>query len=192
MNEADIDLPQRSSDQAESSSSETSDDRLLTTRLPPIGPPQYHYSSAPPSSLESQSSRPPPASFAPSGAPYRQDVSVPSQPRTSWWRALLTATVPPPMSTPIPTDDGVLRRRIAATCAGMALGFVILALALGLRGAEPASSVPAVSAAVIIARAGLALGFLAFGHGLLRMSERFFMGRSSDAGIRGASPPNIR
>ncbi len=111
----------------------------------------------------------------------------------SWWKALLTATVPPPsvsMSMSIPTDDRVLGRRIGATCAGIALGFVILALGLGLRGAEPAY-VPTVSAALILARSFVALGFLAFGYGLLRMGERFFTGRSNDALARSADPQNL-
>jgi len=68
-----------------------------------------------------------------------------------------------------------MKRRIGATCAGMALGFVILALALGLRGAEPAYS-PTVSAALVIARAMVALGFLGFGYGMLQMAERLFTG----------------
>ena len=102
---------------------------------------------------------------------------MPPQPRTSWWKALLTATSPPPSNVvSVPTDERVVRRRIGATCAGMAIGFVILALALGLRGAEPAFS-PAVAAAMVVARAMISLGFLAFGYALLRMAERFFVSR---------------
>jgi hypothetical protein len=71
-------------------------------------------------------------------------------------------------------EERMTRRRIGATCAGMALGFVILALALGLRGAEP-GYVPVVSAAVILSRSLVALGFLGFGYGLLRMAERFLV-----------------
>lgn len=94
------------------------------------------------------------------------------------------------MAPPAPTDDRVLRRRIGATCGGMALGFVILALALGLRGAEPAY-VPAVSAALIVARAFVALGFLAFGYGLLRMGERFFTSRLNDPPSAGSGPQGL-
>ena len=72
----------------------------------------------------------------------------------------------------------------------MALGFVILALALGLRGAEPAF-VPTVSAALIVSRAMVALGFLAFGYGLLRMGERFFTGRSGDAASQNTGSHNL-
>jgi hypothetical protein len=167
MNEAHIDL--NAQDSSREGPLDPSDDRLLlTTRLPPITPPPMRPASVPPSS--------PPPSFAPSGM-YRTG-SAGEQPRSSWWNALLTATFPPPsIAAPAATDERVMRRRIGATCAGMALGFVILALALGLRGAEPAYS-PAVAAALVIARAIVALGFLAFGYALLRMAERFFTGGS--------------
>jgi hypothetical protein len=172
MNEAHIDL--NAQDSSRGDPEPEVDDRLLTTRLPPMTPPPMRPASVPPSS-------PPP--FAPSGTYRAETVHT----RTSWWQALLTATFPPPSVAPAPTDDRVFRKRLGATCAGMALGFVILALALGLRGAEPAYT-PVVSAALIVARSIVALGFLAFGHSLLRMAERFFTGRlpppssSSDLG----------
>jgi hypothetical protein len=172
MNEAHIDL--NAQDSSRGGLEPEVDDRLLTTRLPPMTPPPLRPASVPPSS--------PPPPFAPSGT-YRSDTG----PRSSWWRALLTATFPPQAVAPAPTDDRVFRKRLGATCAGMALGFVILALALGLRGVEPAYT-PVVSAALIVSRSFVALGFLAFGHSLLRMAERFFTGRlpppssSSDLG----------
>jgi hypothetical protein len=164
MNEANIDLT------AQESTQEVSDvdDRLLTRRLPPITPPPPRAASVPPSS--------PPPALAPSGT---YATSGPPQPRTSWWNALLAATFPPPSFAPVApvavTDERVMRRRIGATCAGMAVGFVILALALGLRGSEPAFS-PTVGAALVISRALVALGFLGFGYGLLRMAERLLTG----------------
>lgn len=169
MNEAEIDLAGQES--GGEVPAEEPDNRLLTKRLPPITPPPMRPSSSPPPGLSTA------PSYAPSGT-YRSD----GQPATSWWRALLTATFPPAApsipvhETLVPSSarDLVLYRRIGATCAGMALGFVILALALGLRGAEPAYS-PAVSAALIVSRTLMAIGFLAFGHGLLRMAERFFV-----------------
>jgi hypothetical protein len=139
------------------------DDLLLTKRLPPITPPP----------LMRPSSVPPPRGAFTASGTFPTDASGP-QSRPSWWQALLTATFPPPSLAPAPpTDARVLRRRIGATCAGMAVGFVILALALGLRGVEPSYS-PTVSAALILARALVALGFLGFGYGLLRMAERLF------------------
>jgi hypothetical protein len=193
MDEPNIHPTGQTPETTETSSSDVPEDRLLTTRLPPISPPHYHYSSAPPASLDSPLSRLPPVPLAPPSAPYRaQDISAPPQPKPSWWRTLLTATVPPPpvsVATSA-TDEGVVRRRIAATCAGMALGFVILSLALGLRGADP-SPVPIIGAALVIARAAVSLGFLAFGHALLRMSERFLTGRSNDANPRSTSTPNL-
>ena len=168
MSEANIDLSGRDSESE--LPTEMRDDRLMTTRLPPMTPPPMRPPSVPPAGELS-------STFPPSSGLYRGDTSVPAQPRSSWWRALLTATFPPPSMAPAPPDERVLSRRIGATCAGMAVGFVILALALGLRGAEPAFS-PAVAAALVIARALVALGFLAFGYALLRMAERFFLGRA--------------
>ncbi len=165
MNEAKIDLSAQDSSQ-EVVTDDAVDDRLLTRRLPPITPPPPRAASVPPSS--------PPPAFAPSGT-YPANATGGVQPRPSWLHALLTATFPPPAPA-APTDEGVLKRRIGATCAGMALGFVILALALGLRGVEPAYT-PAVSAALVIARAMISLGFLGFGYGLLRMSERLLTSR---------------
>ena len=173
MNEANAVVAERDSEaDMPTVMSDPPDDRLMTTRLPPMTPPPMRPPSVPPSAEASPS-------FAPVSGTYRGDVSMPPQPRTSWWKALLTATYPPPASVPAPTDERVIRRRIGATCAGMAIGFVILALALGLRGAEPAFS-PAVAAAMVVARAIIAVGFLAFGYGLLRMAERFFTSRSAE------------
>jgi hypothetical protein len=165
MNEAHIDLTSQDSTQEVPAADESGDDRLLTRRLPPITPPPPRTASVPPSS--------PPPALAPSGTYPANGVS---QPRPSWWNALLAATFPPPAMAPVaPTDERIMRRRIGATCAGMALGFVILGLALALRGAEPAYS-PMVSAAFVVSRAIIAVGFLGFGYGLLRMAERLFTG----------------
>jgi hypothetical protein len=171
MNEAQFDLG--SSDVP----SEEAEEGLLTRRMPAIQPPPMPSSVPPPSATPTQ----PPSSFAPSGT-YRSDQQP--QPTTSWWRALLTVTAPPPPGAPTIAPEPVaedrerlVRRRIGATCAGMAIGFVILALALGLRGAEPAYS-PVVSAAVVVSRSIVAIGFLGFGYALLRMAERVLTGRS--------------
>jgi hypothetical protein len=174
MNEAKIDLSAQDSSQ-EVAEGDAVDDRLLTRRLPPITPPPPRAASVPPSS---------PPVFAPSGTfPSNAATTTgASQPRSSWWHGLLTATFPPAAETTA-TDEGVMKRRIGATCAGMALGFVILALALALRGAEPAYS-PTVAAALVIARAMVALGFLGFGYGLLRMAERLLTAAPSDGGNR--------
>jgi hypothetical protein len=166
MNEAHIDLTsQDSTQEVPAAADESADDRLLTRRLPPMTPPPPRTVSVPPSS--------PPPALAPSGT---YPANSATQPRTSWWNALLTATFPPPAAVPaMPTDERIMRRRIGATCAGMALGFVILGLALGLRGAEPAYT-PMVAAAFVLSRSLVALGFLAFGYGMLRMAERLFTG----------------
>ena len=179
MDESNAELAERDSeaDMPTVMSTAASEDKLLTTRLPPMTPPPMRPPSVPPGAEASPS-------YGPVSATYRgdrRDTSIPPQPRTSWWKALLTATYPPPPSiAPIQTDERVVRRRIGATCAGMAIGFVILALARGLRGVEPAFS-PTVAAAMVLARAIIAVGFLAFGYGLLRMAERFFTTRPEAA-----------
>jgi len=172
MNEASAQLAERDSEA--DMPTVMSDDKLLTTRLPPVTPPPMRPPSVPPAA-EAQHAH----SYAPVSGTYRDDVSIPPQPRTSWWKALPTSTSPPPppSNATVLTDERVVRRRVGATCAGMAIGFVILALALGLRGAEPAFS-PIVAAAMVVARAMIAVGFLAFGYGLLRMAERFFVTRA--------------
>jgi hypothetical protein len=62
----------------------------------------------------------------------------------------------------------------------LAFAFVVLALAVGLRAIpiRPALS-PIEAAALVLARAVVALGLFAFGHTLLRMAERFFVGRAA-------------
>jgi hypothetical protein len=164
MNEAHIDLTAQDSTQEV----DAVDDRLLTRRvLPPLTPP-------PPRAATVAPSAPPPA-LAPSGT-YPANSAMPTEPRPSWWRALMTSTFPPPSLVPAaPTDERVLKRRIGATCAGMAIGFVILALALALRGAEAAYN-PTVTAALVLGRSLVAVGFLGFGYGLLSMAERLITG----------------
>jgi hypothetical protein len=163
MNEARIDLTAQDSTQEV----DAVDDRLLTRRLPPLTPPPPRVASVAPSS--------PPPALAPSGTyPANSAAYAPSRP--SWWRALMTSTFPPPSLAPAaPTDERVLKRRIGATCAGMAIGFVILALALALRGAEAAYN-PTVTAALVLGRSVVAVGFLGFGYGLLSMAERLITG----------------
>src|SRR5579859_3664026 len=164
MNEAQIDL----SDQDSTQEVDAADDRLLTRRLPPATPPPPRTASVPPSS--------PPPPLGPSGTYPASAAPAPAQVQRGWWSALLTSTLPPPSVTPLaPTDERVLKRRIGATCAGMAVGFVILALALGLRGAEAAYN-PTITAALVLGRSLVAVGFLGFGYGLLSMAERLLNG----------------
>jgi hypothetical protein len=182
--DSEADLPTVMSDDPSNAHAALSEDKLLTKRLPPMTPPPMRPETIPPADPRQNGASFGPVSGTISGTfrGDRVDTSFPPQPRTSWWKALLTETQPPPSNTipPPAVDERVFRRRIGATCAGMAIGFVILALALGLRGAEPAFS-PMVAAAMVIARAIIAVGFLAFGYGLLRMAERFFAPRSTEA-----------
>jgi hypothetical protein len=92
-------------------------------------------------------------------------------PRTSWWRTLLDSTLAPPAA----TDSHALQRRIGATCGGLALAFVAVALVVGLRGVpSQAAGAPAAAIVVIVARTVIAAGMLGLAYVLLRMGERFY------------------
>ena len=175
MNEAQIDLNAQDSSQQV----DPEEDKLLTRRLPAVTPP-------PPRAIGVPASAPPPA-LGPSGTYPAHAVTALGQTRPSWWRSFLAGGAPSPHMAPAaPTDERILKRRIGATCAGMAIGFVILALALGLRGAEAAFS-PTISAALVLGRSLVAVGFLGFGYGLLSMAERLFT-----SGTDRSSPPSDR
>ncbi len=175
MSDAKFDLTREESDSEVDSRrdrpSATPDDHLMTRRMPPISPPPMRTLSSPP---------PPPViprmpSFVPGSVDgavsrYNTDVTPGPPPRASWWRAMLTATFAPAAGAN-PVDANALRRRIAATCAGFALALVVLALVLGFRSAP--SLEPAVAAAVVVSRALVALGMIAFGVALLHTAERF-------------------
>jgi hypothetical protein len=134
------------------------DDHLPTTRLPPL---------------------PRSAPISPgSQGQFSQPLGLASpQPKSSWWRALIASTLPPPDRSAVAVDARVVDRAVALFCIAMALVLVLVALAIGLREAPAQPSIPAgVVAALVIARALLALAFLALGAMLLRMAERFFVG----------------
>lgn len=94
-------------------------------------------------------------------------------PRTSWWRSLIASTVAPG---PDGTEEESADRRIGKTCLGMAFGFALLSLLVGLRAApvEP----PPVAVAIVTSRTIIALGLIAFGYAALRVGERFFAPRT--------------
>jgi|HubBroStandDraft_1064217.scaffolds.fasta_scaffold221117_2 hypothetical protein len=97
----------------------------------------------------------------------RNTAPPPALPRTSWWRALISSTLAPPL----PLDDRTLTRRVGVTCVAVAVVLIFVSLAIGLRG-DPSASSPMLSFAIVIARAVVALGILALCHSLLRMGER--------------------
>jgi hypothetical protein len=86
---------------------------------------------------------------------------------------LLDSTFPMPTATPDPQARRMARRTAGAVCVGLALAFALVAMITGLRGApDDPSLVPATAAALVIARALVAIGAGAFSFGLLRMAER--------------------
>src|SRR5581483_9184894 len=94
-------------------------------------------------------------------------------PRTSWWRSLIASTVSPG---PDGVEEDSADRRIGKTCLGMAFGFALLSLLVGLR-AAPAEP-PAVAVAIVTSRTLIALGLIAFGYAAMRVGERFFAPRA--------------
>ena len=165
------------------------EDHLKTTRMAPIAPPPIgplKFSSAPPPPFSISS--PPSAVVAvaprlPSFEPDARDSQAPSLnvpgpttdapvARSSWWRSLLTATVPPGRRDAVSVDEVVLRKRAGAGAAVLSFALVVAALVVGLRSA-PAIE-PAVAATVVASRAVIALGLLAFALALGRAAERLF------------------
>jgi hypothetical protein len=104
-------------------------------------------------------------------------------PRTSWWRSLIASTVSPG---PDAAEEESADRRIGKTCLGMAFGFALLSLLVGLR-AAPAEP-PAVAVAIVTSRTIIALGLIAFGYAAMRVGERFFAPRAKG----GESSPHSR
>jgi len=146
-------------------------DRLATVRNPPPAPspgrkPHVPALAVPPPPGSSPQA---PAGFTSDGALRYATEPPPALPRTSWWRALITSTLAPPL----PLDERTLNRRLGLACVLASPLLVGLALVIGLRG-DPSTSSPTLSFAIIIARALLALGMLAFSHSLLKMGERLF------------------
>ncbi len=109
-------------------------------------------------------------------------------PRTSWWRSLIAPTVSPG---PDGAEEESADRRIGKTCLGMAFGFALLSLLVGLR-AAPAEP-PAVAVAVVTSRTIIALGLIAFGYAAMRVGERFFAPRAQGTqATRGESSSHSR
>jgi hypothetical protein len=173
------------------------DEQLATTRMPPLTPPPPLAALPPPArsvsqppppspSLPSIGALPPlprPPSFPPASpalAPAFSAMQQPPAPRTSWWGALVASTVPPPGSAVARAAERDVHKRIGGACAGSGIALVLVGLIVGLHGvpADPTMA-PVVMASTLVVRGLLALGVLAFAYGLLRMAERFYVGRRS-------------
>jgi hypothetical protein len=170
------------------------DDHLVTTRLPPLPRPPLpaRVASAPPP-LHSPVFAPAPGAAPGAGAilppgthpgPLPQggpSAAATADSRSSWWRALLQSTraaatqdVSPPSS--------VVQVRVAASSAALAVVTIPIAMVIGLRDAPSDILVPqTVSAAVVIARALVAVGLIAFSVALLQIAERLFATGKSGA-----------
>jgi hypothetical protein len=150
-----------------------SGDELMTMRLPPATPPPpaMHFATTSTQPLPASFPQPARVPVVDGGAHYRS--APPAASRPTWLRALLDSTFPPPTATPDPSARRMARRTAGAVCVGLALAFALVAMITGLRGApdDPAMA-PTVAAALVIARALVAVGSGAFSFGLLRMAER--------------------
>src|SRR5579862_4314023 len=168
------------------------EERLPSPRFAPQGSaPQHRHPSFSPGPVSGQVPAaspvgvvvPPPRQSYPMGgnAPgglYPSEPPAPL-PRTSWWRSLIASTVSP-ASPASPAPDSSQQesadRRIGKTCLGMAFGFALLALLVGLRAAP--SETPSVAVAIVTSRTVIALGLIAFGYAALRVGERFVAPRA--------------
>jgi hypothetical protein len=150
------------------------EDRLATSRLQAhVTPPVSTRRPQPPQGAVV----PPPRPSYPGGAGAPRAMLYPSEPpaalpRTSWWRSLIASTLAPAAQ-----EDAISERRAGAACIGFAVAFSLTALLVGLRGAPSDAAAPGVAVAVVLARAALAIGLLAFSYALLRMGERLLTSR---------------
>lgn len=171
MNEADTTLGHGDPDAySEPDAVQASEEHLATTRMAAIGP-------LPPVRSPSRSSGP--VGDRDSAEPAPIETRSLASPRTSWWRALLASTLPPPAPAAptalAPIDDRVARQGIAAAAAALGLIVILVALVVGLRGASAALLVsPNVAVALILARAFLAMALMGLGLAFLRAAERVY------------------
>jgi hypothetical protein len=107
-----------------------------------------------------------------------------------WWRNLLSSTLPP-LAAGSPFLERVMYARAAVACMVLSLAVVLLALVIGLRGV-PAElfTPPIVAAAVLMARALVALGLLAVSAALVIAAERLFRASGSGGNHSGRGRPD--
>jgi hypothetical protein len=153
-------------------------DELKTTRLPPI--------SAPPPPVAAElplpSFPPPPVAPALSGTmevaqppvTERQPTEPPGKP--SWLRGLLTTTFPPPDTQRNPRADAPIGANLAGSVfAVLGVVFSLVALVTGLKGAPMDPVAPIVAAALVLARALVAVGAGALSFAMFRQAERLLV-----------------
>jgi hypothetical protein len=150
-------------------------DELKTTRLPPLTPPPPAMASMPP-----LPSFPPPdlaPTFTVSQVTPRYEAEPAPTSKPSWLRALLTSTFPPPSTERTPSPHAPVRASTAGTIfAVLGLVFAAVSLVTGLKGAPSEPGVaPIVAAALVIARALVALGAGALSFGMFRQAERLLV-----------------
>jgi hypothetical protein len=152
-------------------------DELKTSRLPPLTqPPPPVVASLPPLPPMTFPQTPAPAFTLDEGTTRFQ--SEPPQPtaKPSWLRALLTTTFPPPSTIRAPAGAPVSARTAGTVFAVVGLVFAVVALVSGLRGVPSDTGIaPVVAAALVIARALVALGAGALSFAMFRQAERLLV-----------------
>jgi hypothetical protein len=147
--------------------------------LPPLAPDAPAEAAAPPpaENLETYKMQPLPAPspvpvFEESTTKHRSEPPPPAA-RPSWIKSLLVTTFPPPGVQPSADQVRLTRRTAGAVFAVLGLAAAVVALVTGLRGAPNDPAIPpTVAAAIILARALIAVGAGTFSFALFRMSER--------------------
>jgi hypothetical protein len=148
-------------------------DDLKTTRLPPLTP----LTPLPPpaANLRPLPHPVPPAVRLSSSGESR----LPAQ-KPSWLRALLVSTFPSPTTAGRAPSGGradapIRAQTAGAVYAGLGIVFAVASLVTGLRGAPSETLAPGVAAALVIARALIALGAGALSFAMFRQAERLLV-----------------
>jgi hypothetical protein len=135
------------------------EEHLPTNRLPALAPPPPRPSSR--------------AASQPSQQSMPAMPSLPAEPKTSWWKALLSSTFRPPAPGAAAGAELPLDHRIAIACAAGGARW-LLGAGGGGRGGAPSRPPAPVAAAMVASRGLFGLGLLGVSYALLRMAERFF------------------
>jgi hypothetical protein len=142
---------------------------------PPLPPPPRSTGPRPPPTSVSS---PPPLSLSSGGegGTHHGSEPAPGVRKPSWLRSLLTTSFPPPSRERLPGVHLPVSAQTAGTAfAVLGLLFAVVALVTGLRGAPSETLAPAVAAALVIARALVALGAGALSFAMFRQAERLLV-----------------
>ena len=152
-------------------------DELKTVQIPPLTPPPPPMASLPPLPVHFPPLSPAPLFATDEGTTRYKSAPPVEASKPSWLSALLTTTFPPPATARRPATMAPVTPRTAGTIfAVMGLVFAVVALVTGLRGVPADAGIaPVVAAALVIARAVVALGAGALSFAMFRQAERLLV-----------------